>query len=60
VYDLKGAYLFGGLNMACMTHYCRYCGHSEFNNNPNQIKCPWCGNDMRAIFDEKAPDNEPE
>ena len=47
--------------MACMEHWCRACGHLEFNNGSLLI-CPRCGaNDIMSHWDEQdAFDREDE
>jgi rubrerythrin len=38
--------------MACMTHFCRSCGHEWSNNKPGG-SCPACGSrDVSHTFDE--------
>jgi len=46
--------------MACMTHYCRKCGHQEFSNDGGPDKCPWCNGPMRHFFDEHIGGTEEE
>jgi len=46
------------MNMACMTHICRDCGHEWFDNYADAICCEKCGSEHVSNPSDEDEDEE--